>query len=108
MTEAASPSVISLVRFRIRDGMTDAIRSVLAEAQSAISREQGCLFYRFSVDLAAPDVVCVTEHWRDQAALDAHTGNAHSAELVANLIAAGMTDFEVQNHTICPQRNPPV
>ena len=39
----------------------------------AVHAEDGCIGYEYFVSFEDPDSIVLIEHWRDEAALDAHT-----------------------------------
>jgi quinol monooxygenase YgiN len=55
------------------DKVMDAARTMVAETNT----EDGCLHYAFARDIADPDTIRITERWRDQAALTAHSASDH-------------------------------
>ncbi len=55
------------------DKVMDAARTMVAET----NREEGCLHYAFARDIADPDTIRISERWRDQDALTAHSASAH-------------------------------
>ncbi len=59
------------------------IDAALGAAAAASRTEEGCLSYAFSRDLEDADRYLSVETWVDQAALDAHFGTPHLAELLA-------------------------
>jgi quinol monooxygenase YgiN len=48
------------------------LRTLLARAERDAAGHDGCLRYTVAVSMADPDHYVVTEHWRDEAALEAH------------------------------------
>lgn len=55
---------------------------VRAEAKAMVAAtlaEDGCLHYSFAQDISDPDRIRVSERWRDEAALAAHSASAHMA-----------------------------
>ena len=75
-------------------------KAALAKAAAASRGDAGCLGYTFAVDVEDPDHYVSVELWEDQAALDAHFGAPHLAELmtVAADLLAGAPDIKI--HTI--------
>jgi len=57
----------------------EAVRGILSRMEAASRSEDGCEEYSFSVDLNAPDVLRITERWRDADALRAHFQSDHMA-----------------------------
>lgn len=60
-----------------------AMREAIIAMQSASRAEAGCLDYTFSVELADPGVMRITERWESMAALAEHFGAPHMAEFQA-------------------------
>lgn len=60
----------------------DEIEAALIKAAVASRSEAGCTGYAFHRDLENPDRYVSVELWQDQAALDAHFGTPHVAELL--------------------------
>lgn len=53
------------------------LREPLLVMQEASRVEAGCLDYTFSVELANPEVIRITERWIDMASLQAHFATPH-------------------------------
>jgi quinol monooxygenase YgiN len=47
--------------------------------------EPGCLYYDVHERREDPNTFFITDGWTDQAAVDAHAGNAHVAEVMKEL-----------------------
>ena len=62
---------------------------------TASNAEPGCNSYRFSFAMDDPALVCISEEWVDQAALDAHFAMPHMAEFQGKLrdVVAGPGSF---------------
>ena len=56
-----------------------------AKLVDATEREDGCISYRFSVDILNPRRFRLYEEWRDEAALAAHLKTPHVAEFQKRL-----------------------
>ena len=71
----------------------EAVRAAerVAEASRA---EKGCVSYRFSSDLADPNLFCVFEEWESAEALDQHMARPHMAEFIGAL--AGIVGGEAK------------
>jgi len=70
---------------RIKPNARDAaVRAALAMAE-ATQREEGCLAYRFSADLADPHLIYIHEEWESAAALERHFATPHMATFRASL-----------------------
>jgi quinol monooxygenase YgiN len=69
----------------------------MAEASRA---EDGCLHYAYAEDVLEPDLIRVSELWRDQSALDRHFDSAHLAEWRAQWPALGITDRRLDAYDV--------
>ena len=78
---------------RFGNGEIERLRSALAANIAASRKEAGCEAYSYAVDLAEPNLLRITEMWRDEAALDAHTKQL--AELMAPLEGAKIEAMSV-------------
>jgi quinol monooxygenase YgiN len=54
----------------------DAVSAALAMAE-ATRRENGCISYRFSSDLADPNTIFIFEEWESEEALERHFQTEH-------------------------------
>ncbi|MCZ0944901.1 MAG: putative quinol monooxygenase, partial [Gammaproteobacteria bacterium] len=64
-----------------------ALKDAILAMQSATLEEQGCEDYTFSVELANPGAIRITERWTTQAALQAHFATPHMAAFQAAMQA---------------------
>ena len=64
--------------------LKDAAQAVVA----ATLAEDGCLHYSFAQDVTDPDLIRISERWRDQEALGAHMQSAHFGEFQKAMAAA--------------------
>ena len=58
-----------------------ALKDAILAMQNATLEEQGCEDYTFSVELANPGAIRVTERWTTKADLQAHFATPHMATL---------------------------
>jgi quinol monooxygenase YgiN len=86
--------VVGEVRFGA--GEIERLKSGFAKAIAETRAEDGCEHYAYSVDLADPDLLHVSERWRDEPALDAHMQAPHMAELGALLHAARIEAISIK------------
>ena len=59
--------------------------------RSSVLAEDGCLQYDYFLPIGEKDCVLLIEHWRDQAALDAHAAGAPMAQLKDLKAGYGLT-----------------
>ncbi|MEQ1952995.1 putative quinol monooxygenase [Mesorhizobium sp. CN2-181] len=90
--------------FRIRPEKLAEARPVMQAMILASRAEDGCLGYAYAIDLLDDGLVHVVEHWRDQAALDAHFASAHIARWRATWPTLGITDRDLTLHEVSASR----
>lgn len=81
------------------------LHALAADLRAGVARtlkEDGCLFYTFAIDDEAVGSVLAVEHWRDQAALDAHLATPEVTELLGNW--AHRVDIEVMKFDAANKR----
>ena len=78
---------------RFGNGEIERLRSALVRNVEASRKEEGCDAYSYAVDLTDRDLLRITEMWRDEAAVDAHTKKL--AELMAPLEGAKIEAMSV-------------
>ena len=55
---------------------------------AATRAEEGCEAYGYAVDVGDPNLLHVSERWRDQAAMDAHMATPHMGALMTAMGSA--------------------
>jgi quinol monooxygenase YgiN len=78
--------IIVMGEVRFGDGEIARLKEALLRNVESSRAEDGCERYAYGTDLADPNLLLITEAWRDQAALDAHS--ARIPELMAPLANA--------------------
>lgn len=61
----------------------------------ATAAEDGCILYAYSRDMLDPELIRITEKWRDRAALDAHLKTPHMAVWAQERTELGLFDRNV-------------
>jgi quinol monooxygenase YgiN len=89
---------------RLAPGEIERLVPALAKQSAASEAEDGCEQYTFSRDIRDPDLLIVSERWRDQAALDAHFAMPHMAEFNAVLASAKVLSLSVVEYRISGSR----
>jgi len=79
---------------RFGDGELERLRGALAGNVEASRQEDGCERYAYSIDLMDPNLLRISEAWRDQDALDAHSKKI--PELMAPLAGATIEMMSVK------------
>ena len=75
--------IIVNVRIEFTPETIEALRETILTMQTATLEEEGCEDYSFSVELANPGAMRITERWASQAALSAHFQTPHMATFQA-------------------------
>ena len=92
-------AVHRLARFSVQEGHGGDVVGRLLAAAEVLRAAPGCLLYLVSRQADAPDVVWVTELWRDQEALEAASAGAGEDPDVAAVLAVlsdyGVTELEL-------------
>jgi len=79
---------------RFGDGEIERLKDALARNVESSRAEDGCERYAYGVALGDPNLLLISEAWRDQAALDAH--NARIPELMAPLAGADIRGISIK------------
>jgi len=64
---------------KLAPGEFDKLKDQAEAMVAATNAEDGCLHYSFARDISDPDVIRISERWRDQDALNAHFTSVHMA-----------------------------
>ena len=81
---------------RFGEGEIERLKDAFAANIAATRAEDGCLSYAYAVDLADPNLLHITEQWRDEAAVNAHMAAPHMGPLMAALGAAKIEALSVK------------
>jgi quinol monooxygenase YgiN len=76
------------------------MEAVIAETR----KEDGCLAYSYARDVADAGLIRVFEHWRDQAALDAHVKTPHMDAWREARAEHGFHDRQLWTHEVAGSR----
>lgn len=71
--------ILVMGTFRLPAASFEAAAPLMRKVIEATRAEDGCLAYAYSHDVLDPELIHVSEKWRDRAALDAHFRTAHMA-----------------------------
>jgi quinol monooxygenase YgiN len=93
-------SVVVAGTFRIPPENFADLRPHLEAVVAATRAEDGCLVYSYAVDVADAGLIRVFEHWRDQAALDAHFQTPHMKAWQAVRMQHGFHDRAISVYDV--------
>lgn len=86
-------------------GEIDRLHDALAEQMAATQAEDGCELYVFSRDVTNPDCLLISERWRDNDALAAHSKSPHMAVFNRAIGAAKIESVSVKAYDVSGVRN---
>lgn len=72
--------IIVQVEVIVEPGAASKVVDAVKKMETATRQEAGCLKYAFSVDIADPGMIRVTERWESMDAIKAHLASPHMAE----------------------------
>ena len=88
--------IIVMGSFRLPAESFELAQPMMAKVIAATRAEDGCLLYAYSRDTIDPEVVRVSEKWRDHAALDAHFQTAHMKVWAQERASLGLSDRDIK------------
>jgi quinol monooxygenase YgiN len=91
-----SAMIIVMGHAKLGAGELDRLLPEMAAQVAATQAEDGCELYCFGRNVLDPDMLIISERWRDQAALDAHFASPHMADFNAVIGAAKVLEISVK------------
>ncbi|MFC3672612.1 putative quinol monooxygenase [Novosphingobium pokkalii] len=88
--------ILVMGTFRLPKAAFAAAAPMMRKVIEATRAEDGCLAYAYSHDALDPEVIHVSEKWRDRAALDAHFQTAHMATWAQERQALGLSERNIR------------
>jgi quinol monooxygenase YgiN len=92
--------IVVMGEVRMGDGEIDRLQADLAAQMAATHAEDGCLQYVFSRDVTDPNLMLVSERWRDEAALAAHGKTPHMATFNAVIGTAKIVSINIKRYDV--------
>jgi quinol monooxygenase YgiN len=77
--------IVVIARVKALADKADQLAGLLAPLAAASRQDKGCQSYAFFRDVEDPTLFCSVETWDSRADLDAHMGQAHTADLLSRL-----------------------
>ena len=93
---SAAETVVVVANWQTTDASLDTVLGHLAELQPKSLAEPGSLGYEVLRSLEERTSLVLVEHYRDEAALDAHLNSSHYQDLVVGRIRPLLTDRRVE------------
>jgi quinol monooxygenase YgiN len=81
---------------RFGKGEIERLKEAMAANVEATRAEDGCEHYAYGVDLSDPNLLHISERWRDEAAIEAHMRSPHMAKFMGVLGEAKIERLSVK------------
>lgn len=79
--------IVLIARYTVKPGHTDEVLDLLRQmAERVRADEPGCTLYHVSRSRENPDLLLLYEHYRDDAAFNAHRETPHFREIIEGRI----------------------
>lgn len=97
--------IIVMGTIKATAGEIDRLHDALVDQMAATQAEDGCELYVFSRDVTNPDCLLISERWRDNDALAAHSKSPHMAVFNRAVAAAKIESVSVKAYDVSGVRN---
>ncbi|HYE29703.1 MAG TPA: putative quinol monooxygenase [Allosphingosinicella sp.] len=81
---------------RFGAGEIDRLKEAMARNVEATRAEEGCEHYAYAVDITDPNLLHVSERWRDDAAIERHMTTPHMGEFMALVGASKVEGMSIK------------
>lgn len=88
--------ILVMGTFRLPTASFEAAAPLLRKVIEATRAEDGCLAYAYAHDVLDPEVIHVSEQWRDRAALDAHFQAPHMLAWIEERKSLGLSERAIR------------
>ena len=85
ITTAKQDEVHIVCELRCAPSNRERVRELALRFVAPARAEPGCLYYHLHQQLDAPDTFFIIDGWSNQAAVNAHSGNSHVADVMKEL-----------------------
>ncbi len=92
--------IIVMGTIKMGDGEIDRLQPAMATQMAATAAEDGCEQYVFSRDVTDPNMILISERWRDEAALNTHMKAPHMAVFNAAIGGAKILGLSVKRYDV--------
>lgn len=96
MSAPATSPLTVVARWKLPGEALGEVLAHVAELRQASLAEPGCLGYEVFQAVSTPGTVLLLEHYRDDAALQAHRESAHYRALVVERILPRLSERQVE------------
>ena len=92
--------IVVMGTIQLAEGDIDRLQGDIAKQMAATQAEDGCEQYIFSRDVTDPNMLLISERWRDMDAIAAHGKTVHMAEFNKALGGATITSISVKAYEV--------
>ena len=96
--------IVVMGTIQLAKGDIDRLHGDIARQMAATQAEDGCEQYIFSRNVTDPDMLLISERWRDMDAIAAHGKTAHMAEFNKALGGATIKSISVKAYEVANVR----
>ncbi|MDP8994572.1 MAG: antibiotic biosynthesis monooxygenase [Pseudomonadota bacterium] len=88
--------ILIMGEVRFGAGEMDRLREDMQRMIAATREEDGCEAYAFAEDVAEPDLLRISERWRDEGAIDAHMQAPHTQAFLGRIGEARVEEMSIR------------
>ncbi len=92
--------IVVQVEVIVEPGSASKVVDAVKAMETATRQEAGCLKYAFSVDIADPGMIRVTERWESLDAIKAHMTSPHMAEFNKAVMALQPKGLDIKAYEV--------
>ena len=92
--------IVVQVEVIVEPGSASKVVDAVKAMETATRKEAGCLKYAFSVDIADPGMIRVTERWESVDAIKAHMTSPHMAEFNKAVMALQPKGLDIKAYEV--------
>lgn len=96
--------IVVMGTIQLAEGDIDRLHGDIAKQMAATQAEDGCEQYIFSRDVTNPNLLLISERWRDMDAIAAHGKTAHMAEFNKAIGGATIKSISVKAYEVANVR----
>ena len=90
---------------RFGAGEIERLKGAMARNVEATRAEEGCEHYAYAVDISDPNLLHVSERWRDDSAVGDHMASQHMGEFMALVGASQVETMSIKAYEATFLRN---
>ena len=98
--DRAKPSIVVTGAIKVAQRDREALVKVLQAHVPRVREKDGCIAYAFAVDVVDPNVLHMSEAWRDQLSLEAHLADDEFQGVLKELVDIKFVERSVQRYEV--------